>query len=386
MMRQDAMQASPAARTDEPVVVVKDLCKDFGLHRGWFATSARQSVRAVDKVSFEVARGSCYAIVGESGSGKSTLARVLVGLLGATGGEVRIDGADLAEMSDRERRAMRQRVQLVLQDPRASLDPRMRVAAVLNEALVVHGLHRGAAARRRRIEEVIVQVGLGPAHLDRYPNELSGGQRQRVAIARAIICEPEILVLDEPVSALDVSVQAQIINLLLDLQADLGLTYVMITHDLSLVGHMADMVGVMYLGQFVEQGPAARVCTAPRHPYTASLLAAVPEDRDATDAGLMPALEGAIPSPVAMPRGCAFQTRCPRADDIVRRNLTATGWSGRIARSVDGRDLPRRCVEERPLPGPGRNATLCHFPLDRAEGPGGPRAEPHTEHSQERRR
>ncbi|WP_449256763.1 ABC transporter ATP-binding protein [Bosea sp. (in: a-proteobacteria)] len=345
----------PGAGTDE-IVVVDAVSRHFGGRKTLLTRVAAPVVRAVDGVSFGVRRGSCFAIVGESGSGKSSLARLVVGLLRPTAGEVTIDGTALSTLDARGLRALRRKVQLVLQDPRASLDPRMTVFDTLAEALTVHGLHRERTARAARIDAVIGMVGLNSAHLARYPHELSGGQRQRVAIARAVICEPEILVLDEPVSALDVSVQAQIINLLAELQARLALTYIVITHDLALVAHMADAVGVMYLGRFVEQGEAEAVCGAPRHPYTRSLMAiaapVAPSRR-----GERPALlEGSIPSPLAIPSGCSFHTRCPLARELAAAGLPSLDTS-------DGR-LPRRCVEETPIlhPAPGgRSAASCHF-------------------------
>ena len=221
--------------------------------------------------------------------------------------------------------------------------------------MTVHGLHREPAARAARIDAVIGMVGLSAAHLARYPHELSGGQRQRVAIARAIICEPEILVLDEPVSALDVSVQAQIINLLAELQARLALTYIVITHDLALVAHMADAVGVMYLGRFVEQGDVEEVCGAPRHPYTRSLMA-IAKPAATTGDARSALLEGSIPSPLAIPSGCSFHTRCPLARELAAEGLPSSD-------TPDGR-LPRLCVEETPVlhPAPGgRSAGSCHF-------------------------
>ncbi|MGO4407548.1 ABC transporter ATP-binding protein [Bosea sp. RAF48] len=349
----------PPRRADgefDDIVVVAEVSRHFGGRKALLSRVAAPVVRAVDGVSFSVPRGTCFAIVGESGSGKSSLARLIVGLLQPTQGEVTIDGTRLSALDKAGLRSLRRKVQLVLQDPRASLDPRMTVFDTLAEALTVHGLHRERNARIERINAVMAMVGLNAAHLERYPHELSGGQRQRAAIARAIICEPEILVLDEPVSALDVSVQAQIINLLAELQARLALTYIVITHDLALVAHMADAVGVMYLGRFVEQGDVAEVCGTPRHPYTRSLMAiaapVAPSMRDARPA----LLEGSIPSPLAIPSGCSFHTRCPLARDLAAGGAPSVG-------TPDGR-LPRRCVEEtpdlHPAPG-GRSAASCHF-------------------------
>jgi oligopeptide/dipeptide ABC transporter ATP-binding protein len=342
----------------EAVIVAQDISKHFPVTKGLFSRKTGKPIRAVDGVSFHIPSGSCFAVVGESGSGKSTLARLLVGLLRPSAGDVKIEGQSLGACSEAELRAVRRRVQLVLQDPRASLDPRMRVSAVLEEALEVHNIGATRAERQSRIETVIRQVGLTLDHLDRYPNELSGGQRQRVAIARAIICEPEILVLDEPVSALDVSVQAQIINLLMDLQAQLGLTYIVITHDLALVGHMADTVGVMYLGRFVEIGRAAAISLRPHHPYTQSLLSVVAttDPRIEKTRDLM-ILEGIVPSPSAVPSGCSFHTRCP----LARRLGEAAGIE---AVQTPFGPIPSRCVTEVPvqqeIPDEGMLVT-CHF-------------------------
>jgi oligopeptide/dipeptide ABC transporter ATP-binding protein len=343
----------------DDVIVVHDVSRHFSGGRRFMTAAAAPVVRAVDRVSFQVQRGTCFAVVGESGSGKSSLARLVVGLLRPTAGDVTIDGVALSTLDGAGLRAMRRKVQLVLQDPRASLDPRMTVFDTLREALIVHGLHPGKAAQAERIKSVIALVGLSPTHLGRYPHELSGGQRQRGAIARAIICEPEVLVLDEPVSALDVSVQAQIINLLADLRAKLGLTYLIITHDLALVEHMADAVGVMYLGRFVEQGDVSDVCDAPRHPYTQSLMAIAAQSRPPSGTELEMVLEGSIPSPLSPPTGCTFHTRCPLARRVAAET-TAT------VATADGR-RPRVCVEDAPVarPAPGGASTAtCHFADD----------------------
>ncbi len=350
-----------SAQTDD-VIVARNVEKHFPVRGGFFGRRSLPPIRAVDGVSFRVPRGSCFAVVGESGSGKSTLARVVVGLLRATEGEIDLDGVDVSGQSGTAARQMRRKVQLVLQDPHASLDPRMTVRATLREALIVHGLCPGRDAQDSRIEQVVRQVGLSLAHLDRYPNALSGGQRQRVAIARGIICEPEVLVLDEPVSALDVSVQAQIINLLMELQETLKLTYVIITHDLSLVTHMADAVGVMYLGRFVEQGPSQVVCAAPAHPYTDSLLAAVAGvDPDVEKSRPVKILQGVIPSPAALPPGCTFHTRCPRA------RLLGPGLPADERARVDGEAIPAVCMNSVPEPrelGSVGVSVTCHFPTE----------------------
>lgn len=346
--------------SDKPeVIVAANLEKHFPMGSGLLFRRKVTTVRAVDGVSFRVRRGSCFAIVGESGSGKSTLARAVVGLIRPSGGDVMIDGENVRSKSNAELRRMRRKVQFVLQDPLASLDPRMTVRQILREALVVHRLRRDRASREARIEEVVGQVGLSAAHLDRYAIALSGGQRQRVAIARAVICEPEVLVLDEPVSALDVSVQAQIINLLVELQDRLELTYVIITHDLSLVAYMADDVGVMYLGRFVEQGPARTVCETPLHPYSESLLAAVPGlDPELEKSKPIRILEGSVPSPTALPSGCTFHTRCPRARTIGSRlNPSAV-------QQIEEESLPAICVTtvpERRACGPSNIEVTCHF-------------------------
>ena len=335
-------------------IVATALSRHFVGRRPLFSAKPAPVARAVDGVSFRVPRGSCFAIVGESGSGKSSLARLLVGLLQPTAGEVVVDGEPLSALDVTVQRRLRRRIQLVLQDPRASLDPRMSVFETLHEALAVHGLHPGRKARAERIATTIGLVGLSPAHLDRFPHELSGGQRQRAAIARAIICEPDILVLDEPVSALDVSVQAQIINLLMELKQRLSLTFVVITHDLALVEHIADAVGVMYLGRFVEQGAAENVCDAPRHPYTQSLMAATSHAGATGKAGV---LEGSIPSPLAVPSGCSFHTRCPAARLIAARDPASA------VATPDGL-LPRRCVTQDPVSQAapnGASTATCHF-------------------------
>ena len=268
---------------------------------------ARGAVRAVDGVSLSVPQGRVLAIVGESGCGKSTLGRLLLRLIEPDSGRLRFAGEDVLALSPAALRAKRREMQLIFQDPFASLDPRMTVEAAITEPLILHKLHRGR--ERTRVAELLERVGLRPELARRWPHEFSGGQRQRIAIARALASEPRLIIGDEPVSALDVSMQAQVVNLLGDLIRDLGLTFVLISHDLGVVRQIADEVAVMYLGQIVEQAPAEALFHHPRHPYTRALLAAVPGQ-----GGTLKLLEGDVPSPVSPPPGCRFHTRCPFAE------------------------------------------------------------------------
>ncbi|WP_431726878.1 ABC transporter ATP-binding protein [Verrucosispora sp. TAA-831] len=279
----------------------------------WFPTPAGV-VRAVDGVSLRVRRGETLGLVGESGSGKSTTGLALLRLVDPTSGTVRVAGEDVTDWSRRRLRALRRRVAMVFQDPQASLDPRRTVGASIAEPLAVHRLTDRGTARRRRVEELLDMVGLRADLADRHPHELSGGQRQRVGIARALAGEPDLIVLDEPIASLDLSVQAQIMNLLRGLQRDLGLTYLFIAHDLAAVEHMSDRMAVMYLGRIVESGTPARVWQQPAHPYTAALLSAIPvADPQVERARRRIILGGDIPSPVDPPEGCRFRTRCPQA-------------------------------------------------------------------------
>ncbi|SCL25529.1 peptide/nickel transport system ATP-binding protein [Micromonospora nigra] len=290
----------------EPVAELDDLAV-------WFPTPAGV-VRAVDGVSLQVRRGETLGLVGESGSGKSTTGLALLRLVDPTSGRVRVAGQDVTGWSRRRLRRLRRRVAMVFQDPQASLDPRHTVAASIAEPLVVHRLVGGRAARRDRVAELLELVGLRRDLADRHPHELSGGQRQRVGIARALAGEPDLIVLDEPIASLDLSVQAQIMNLLRSLQRDLGLTYLFIAHDLAAVEHMSDQVAVMYLGRIVESGTPAQIWREPAHPYTAALLSAVPvADPRVERSRRRIILAGDIPSPIDPPAGCRFRTRCPQA-------------------------------------------------------------------------
>jgi peptide/nickel transport system ATP-binding protein len=287
-----------------PLLVVDGL-------RKYFATARGGTVKAIEDVSFAVPRNRIVGLVGESGSGKTTVGRCVLRLIEPTAGRVAFDGVELGGLSRREMLALRRRMQIVFQDPFSSLNPRMTVASTLGEALNTHKLARGAA-RRARIGELLQLVGLHPDHARRYPHEFSGGQRQRIGIARALAVQPEFLVADEPVSALDVSVQAQILNLLQELQATLGLSMLFISHDLAVVEYLCDEIVVMYLGRVMERGPSRTVYTRPRHPYTKALLATAPvPNPKARRARIL--LQGDIPSPLSPPSGCVFRTRCPHA-------------------------------------------------------------------------
>jgi len=299
-----------------PLVEVKDAARWFDVSPPWLerklAGKPRVMLRAVDGVSFEIARGETLALVGESGCGKSTVARMLVGLYGLTRGDIRFDGQPLSRMSEPGGRALRKRLQMIFQDPYASLNPRWRVGRIIAEPMLTHTAMT-PDERNARVGELLKQVGLDPADQGRYPHQFSGGQRQRISIARALAVNPEFLVCDEPTSALDVSVQAQVLNLMKDLQRNLGLTYLFISHNLAVVHHVADRVGVMYLGRMVEVAPRDELFARPRHPYTRMLLEAIP---DINGAGKpRTAVAGEVPNPLNPPSGCTFHPRCPHANE-----------------------------------------------------------------------
>ena len=303
------------------LVEVQDLKKHFPVTRGIVFRRTVGQVKAVDGVSFTIERGEALGLVGESGCGKSTIARCLLKLLAPTAGQVRFDGADLESLDRQATTRFRRRVQAIFQDPYSSLNPRMKVREIVGEPLYVHGLEKGAGLARR-VERLLEHCGLPRRLADRYPHEMSGGQRQRVGIARALALEPELVVCDEPVSALDVSIQAQIINLLDDLRTELGLTYLFIGHDLSVVRHLCDRVAVMYLGKLVEIAGSNELFDHPLHPYTRALLSAVPlPDPAAEQAREHQVLPGEVPSPLNPPSGCVFHPRCSLAEPACRERV-----------------------------------------------------------------
>ncbi len=325
--------------TNPPLLEVTDLVKHFPVRQGLFGRTSAW-VKAVDGVSFTVAEGETLGLVGESGCGKSTVGRLVLRLIEPTAGQVRFEGAEIFALRDREMRNLRRRLQIIFQDPFGSLNPRMTVGDILGEPLGLHGLAEGRA-RSERVHELLGLVGLSPYHARRYPHEFSGGQRQRIGIARALAGEPKLIVGDEPVSALDVSIQAQVINLLQELQRRFGLSYIFIAHDLAVVKHIADRVAVMYLGTIVEMAEKKTLFAEPRHPYTQALLSAIPVPEPAAHRRRI-ILEGDVPSPLNPPSGCRFHTRCPYAKDRCRAETPVLEDDGRghLAACHFWRDIP----------------------------------------------
>ena len=337
-----ATARAPGAEVSESLLVVRDLVKHFPIRKGLLQREVAR-VHAVDGIDFDVKRGETFGLVGESGCGKSTTARLITRLLPPTSGSIVYDGQDISTWPERRLRPLRRDVQMIFQDPYASLNPRRSIGTIIGEPLRLLGV-ADRDERRRRVRDVMERVGLNPEHYNRYPHEFSGGQRQRIGIARAIVLEPKLIVADEPVSALDVSIQAQVLNLLQELRDEMGLTLVFIAHDLSVVRHMCDRIAVMYLGKVVELATGDRLYSHPRHPYTGALLSAVPSPRAATGrARKRVVLEGDVPSPVAPPPACRFHTRCWKAQQI--------------------------CKEiEPPLESKGPyDVAACHFPLSEGE-------------------
>jgi oligopeptide/dipeptide ABC transporter ATP-binding protein len=306
---------------ERPLLEVRNLVKEFHVRTGFFGGTAGL-VRAVDGMSFSILRGETLGLVGESGCGKTTTGRCILQLERPTSGEILFEGQDLAKLSPPELRSVRRRIQVIFQDPYSSLNPRMTIGQILAEPLAVHGIVPDPGARAARVQELLRHVGLLPQHAHRYPHQLSGGQRQRVGIARALAMEPSLIICDEPVSALDVSIQAQIINLLEDLQAKCALMYLFIAHDLSVVRHISDRVAVMYLGRIVEIADRKSLYDEPLHPYTRALLSAVPiPDPEIEARRARVVLGGEVPSPLNPPSGCVFHPRCPIAVERCSREV-----------------------------------------------------------------
>jgi len=327
----------------EPLVQVRDLVKHFPISRGIVFQRQIGAVKAVDGVSFDIRRGETLGIVGETGCGKSTTARLLVRLLDPTSGTVLLEGEDIAQRKGAGLKALHRDMQMIFQDPYSSLNPRKTIGSIIADPFVIHGLHREEGERKKRVQDLMDRVGLNPEHYNRYPHEFSGGQRQRIGVARAIALQPKLLIADEPVSALDVSIQAQVLNLLRELQREMGLTLVFIAHDLSVVRHMCDRVAVMYLGKLVELAPNESLYGFPRHPYTGALLSAVPVPDPSGGKRERQLLSGDVPSPANPPSACRFHTRCPKAQELC-------------------------ATEEPPLEEKGRQTlAACHFPLTEDE-------------------
>ncbi|MFE2743609.1 ABC transporter ATP-binding protein [Streptomyces scopuliridis] len=340
----------------EPILEVRDLVKHYPLTRGILFKKRIGAVQAVDGVSFALAPGETLGIVGESGCGKSTVAKLVVNLERPTSGAIRYKGEDITRLSGRALKAVRRNIQMVFQDPYTSLNPRMTVGDIIGEPYEIHPEVAPKGDRRRRVRELLDVVGLNPEYINRYPHQFSGGQRQRIGIARGLALQPEIIVADEPVSALDVSVQAQVINLMERLQDEFGLSYIFIAHDLSIVRHISDRVGVMYLGRLAEIGSDAEIYEHPTHPYTQALLSAVPlPDPTAREHRDRIILTGEVPSPANPPSGCRFRTRC---------------WKARERCVVE---VPELAVPEvfRGLRGPAAHPSACHFAEERQIVPTG---------------
>jgi peptide/nickel transport system ATP-binding protein/oligopeptide transport system ATP-binding protein len=326
----------------EPLVRVQDLVKHFPITQGIVFQRQVGAVHAVDGVSFDIYEGETLGLVGETGCGKSTTARLITRLLDPTSGTIEYRGQDIAHIGRKEMKPLRREMQMIFQDPYSSLNPRKTVGSIIADPFKIHGIDEGDGWRKRRVQELMEKVGLNPEHYNRFPHEFSGGQRQRIGVARALALDPKLIIADEPVSALDVSIQAQILNLLRDLQRELGLTIVFIAHDLSVVRHMCDRVAVMYLGKIVELADSEALYTHPRHPYTGALLSAVPVPNPGMSSKRQ-ILGGDVPSPTSPPPACRFHTRCWKCQEV--------------------------CTVEEPVldPKPGGNLAACHFPLSDGE-------------------
>ncbi|MFD1825897.1 MULTISPECIES: ABC transporter ATP-binding protein [Mumia] len=348
--------------TDTDVVLeVRDLAKSYPVRRGIVLKREVGTVKAVDGVSLTLHRGKTLGLVGESGSGKSTLAKLLVGVEKPTRGQILVDGVDVSDLGRAARRRLRGTIQMVFQDPYTSLNPRMSVGEIVGEAFAIHPEATPDGGRDKAVRELLDRVGLNPDHVHRYPHQFSGGQRQRIGIARALAVRPRILICDEPVSALDVSIQGQVINLLEELQDDLGLSYLFIAHDLSVVRHIADEVAVMYLGRMVETGRDAEVYEHTGHPYTRALMSAVPVPDPTLRDRREIVLEGDMPSPSDPPSGCHFHTRCWLAPTLADPASDEVRADGAHIPSVCRHDSPKLAPQESP-----DHLAACHFALDTA--------------------
>ena len=333
----------PEQASGERLMEVRELVKHFPIRQGLLQRQVG-AVRAVDGVSFDVRRGETLGLVGESGCGKSTTARLLLRLMAPTSGSIRFQGEEIADLKGGRLKDLRREMQMIFQDPYSSLNPRKTVGSIIGEPFAIHGLLTAERERKRTVQELMDRVGLNPEHYNRYPHEFSGGQRQRIGVARALALRPKVIVADEPVSALDVSIQAQILNLLRELQRDLGLTLIFIAHDLSVVRHMCDRVAVMYVGKIVELATAEQLYSHPRMPYTGALMSAVPvPDPRLARSKRRQTLVGDVPSPSNPPHACRFHTRCWKAQEVCR---------------TESPEL---------VPKEGGNIAACHFPLTDAE-------------------
>jgi len=342
---------------DDVLVRVENVVKHFPVKAGGFVKHTVGQVHAVDDVSLIIERGKTLGLVGETGSGKSTLARCVAGLIPVTSGKVTLSGTEITKLSRRAMRPLRREVQMIFQDPYSSLNPRRRVGAIIGDPFSIHKTATGNE-RKRQVQELMERVGLNPEHFNRFPSEFSGGQRQRIGVARALALRPKLIIADEPVSALDVSIQAQILNLLGDLQSEFGLTYLFIAHDLEVVRHVSDKVAVMYLGRVGEAAPAEELYDRPRHPYTVALLSAAPAaDPDSVLARQRIILTGDVPSPIDPPAGCRFHPRCPKAQEICGRVEPPL-----VPDNAPGADDVTGPAADA-VPGGWAHVTACHFPV-----------------------